>query len=224
MSNLGAIGRVFVAALGLLSVGAAKCGAEETLRLGITTPRHVVDTETLVSLEESANLEVGLAIIGVSHTVQQIGIYHRGLRRFILMPTSDYLFRGLASDTVPGLLGRARMSSHGMPYERKADGSVAISFESRFREPGIYAIRAHWSVRKRRSPSENLGSAPLILFVAPSVIYESEAEKRYVGRYEMGTLAFQRHLEKYFDTYRDYEEFKYFIFPEMKIQVTASSQ
>lgn len=129
----------------------------------------------------------------ISHRVTRIGIFHRGLKRFVL-------WHGMIlNGAKPVGLPQAEIGPHGIQMKELADGRLSKQYEFNVPDPGIYLLHTEWSLTTRdmngKKPFVRKGN-PVLFFVEPAADYELQATKR-AGEFE--GLNLQSYQEKLYD-------------------------
>jgi len=168
------------------------CEAQDrTVRVALSTA--TTTTSNQIQIVESTEMPIGYGATMISHDVKRIGIYHRGLKRFVLW--NGYMHIRAKLNGLPNAL----LSPHGISMKDLGDGRLGVQYEFNVPEPGVYIINTTWSLKTRdmkgKNPIERKGN-PSLLFVEPSPDYDRQEQTPENFSHGIGL---QKYLEERFD-------------------------
>jgi hypothetical protein len=168
------------------------------------------DTSADVTIHESTKLDPGQGVVTMKHRAERVGIYHRQLKRFILLTEIPGAVSVPVDMVMPGLPA-SLASPSGVALEDLSPKGIGKSFEFKVCEPGVYVVYAEWHLimggQSRPSPITRR-SGPTVVFVKPSPSYEDEARERSASGIppDVGGVDFQEAAEQFYNDHKNDRE------------------
>jgi len=168
------------------------CDAQDrSVRVAIA--KCVANTSDKVQITESTELPTDHVVMTIARETKRIGLYHRGLERFILW--NGHLTKGEGNKSLP----KAVMAPHGLVMKKFDNGRLGVQYEFNAPDPGVYIVNTTWTLRASTMNAPKLVERkgnPVLLFVEPAVDYDNQVQSN--GNTD-GGLSLQDFLERTFD-------------------------
>jgi len=149
-----------------------KCNAQDrTVRVAL--PTAVANTSDRVKITESTELPTEHIVVTIARETKRIGIYHRGLKRFVLW--NGYLTKGEKDRRMP----EALISPHGIPMKDFGNGRFGVEHEFNALDPGVFIVNTTWTLKPRAFDDKNFierKGNPVLLFVEPAAGYDNRGQ------------------------------------------------